>query len=189
MVNTVHSQLPFDPKAVNKKPLAPEFNQSDKRSAITKVKMDSVTLTKSSGPVVTYSNSITTNEMAEKGYEMLRKLVTSMLKEQGIDYQVATGTATIDISTLSQEEAQELVAEDGYFGVEQTSDRIVNFAITAAGGDVNKLEAIKEGVESGFSEARETFGGTLPDISHETLDAIMKKLDAWAAEADSEKAN
>lgn len=189
MVNTVHSQLPFDPKAVNKKPLAPEFNQGDKRSATTKVKMDSVTLTQSSEPVVAYSNSVTTNEMVEKGYEMLRKLVTSMLKEQGIDYQVATGTATIDISTLSQEEAQELVAEDGYFGVEQTSDRIVNFAIAAAGGDVNKLEAIKEGVETGFNEAREIFGGSLPDISYDTLDVIMEKLNAWAAEDVSEKAN
>ena len=38
----------------------------------------------------------------------------------------------IDISTISQEEAVELVADDGYFGIEQTSDRIVDFAIAAA---------------------------------------------------------
>ncbi len=106
-----------------------------------------------------------------------------MLEEQGIDYMVATGSSEIDISTLSQEEAQELVAEDGYFGIEKTSQRIVDFAISAAGGDPERLDAIKEGVMNGFHEAEEVFGGSLPEISHATLDSVMEKLDAWAAEA------
>jgi len=106
-----------------------------------------------------------------------------MLKEQGIDAVVATGDTTMDIGEISQEEAQELVAEDGYFGVAQTSDRIVDFAIGAAGGDPARLEAIKEGVEKGFNEALEAFGGALPDISYDTYDAVMEKLDAWADEA------
>ena len=187
MVSTIN-QLPFDPKAVNRNPLPPDFTQAGRKSATTTATMDAVTFTQSTDSAVTYTKPVMVDGMVEKGYEMLRKLVTSMLEEQGIDYKISMGPATVDISTISQEEAAELIADDGYFGVEQTSDRIVNFAIAIAGGDVSKLEAIKEGVETGFNEALEIFGGSLPDISYNTLDAIMEKLDAWAAEADSIKA-
>lgn len=145
--------------------------------------MDTISLRQSSTTHSTYSSSLSVTETADKSYEMLRKLVTTMLKEQGIDAVVATGDTTMDIGEISQEEAQELVAEDGYFGVAQTSDRIVDFAIGAAGGDPARLEAIKEGVEKGFNEALEAFGGALPDISYDTYDAVMEKLDAWADEA------
>ena len=77
-------------------------------------------------------------------------------------------------------DAQAMIAEDGYFGVEQTSDRIVDFAIGIAGGDPSRLDAILAGVEQGFNEALEAFGGWLPDISYQTYDAVLAKLDAWA---------
>lgn len=188
MVNTVNGQLPFNSKADMSNSLPFAHRQDASKVATTNANMETVTLLQSESPPITYSNSVSTDELAEKGYEMLRKLVTSMLKEQGIDYAISTGSETIDISNLSQEKAQELIAEDGYFGVEQTSDRIVNFAIAAAGGDVSKLEAIKQGVETGFTEAREIFGGYLPDISYDTLDAIMEKLDAWATQSESVEA-
>ena len=48
---------------------------------------------------------------------------------EGIEYE---GPA---IASLSQEEAAELVSEDGFFGVKQTSIRIAEFVIAGAGGD------------------------------------------------------
>ena len=151
--------------------------------------MDTITLTQKPEEIHTYSGTLSSAVTTDRGYEMLRRLVTNMLKEQGIEYETAeSGSLAIDISELSQEEAQELVADDGYFGVEQTSDRIVNFALSHAAGDVNRLDAIKEGVENGFNEALEAFGGTLPDISYETYDVVLQKLDAWAAEAQNYKA-
>ena len=39
------------------------------------------------------------------------------------------------IAELSQEEAAELVSEDGLFGIKQTSERIANFVINGAGGN------------------------------------------------------
>lgn len=151
--------------------------------------MDTVNLTQNPETVTTYSNSISTVDAAEQGYDMLRRLVANMLKEQGIDYVIATvDSDTIDISQISQQQAQELVAEDGYFGVEQTSDRIVNFALAISGGDVTKLDAIKKGVEDGFNQALEAFGGALPDISYQTFDVAMEKLESWAAEAQSKEA-
>jgi hypothetical protein len=118
------------------------------------------------------------------GYDLLRGLVMNILKDQGVELQVATDTGEIDLESLSQEDAQALIADDGYFGVEQTSDRIVQLAIGIAGGDVSRLDAIKEGVVQGFQEALDAFGGWLPDISYDTYDAVMKKLDEWAGVTD-----
>jgi hypothetical protein len=75
---------------------------------------------------------------------------------------------------------QDLIAEDGYFGVEQTSDRIFETAVALAGNDPEKLEQIRAGIDKGFEMAAQALGGTLPDISTRTYDAVMEKLDAWA---------
>jgi hypothetical protein len=117
---------------------------------------------------------------AGDGYDLLRGLVLNIFKEQGIDYKIATDNSEIDISTVTPEEAQELIADDGYFGVEKTSERIFNFAVGMAGGDPSRINTIREGVENGFQEALDAFGGWLPDISYDTYDAVMKKLDDWA---------
>lgn len=154
---------------------SPQMEVTDHGSA-----MDTVTISRSEQTLETYSASLSPEKMIDQSYEMLRQLVVNMLEEQNIDFKVATGSSEIDISTLSQEEAQELVADDGYFGVEQTSNRIVDFAIAAAGGDAGRLDAIKEGVQAGFNEALEAFGGWLPEISYNTLDSVMTKLDDWA---------
>ena len=148
---------------------------------------DSVTINQHQEVSMTYSSSLTIETgNAQDQYGLLRELVVNMLKEQGVEFQTTNGNQEIDISNLSQEEATELIGEDGYFGVGQTSDRIVDFAISLAGGDPSRLAAIKEGVEKGFSEALDAFGGSLPDISYDTYDAVTNKLDAWA-EVDSQE--
>ncbi len=48
-----------------------------------------------------------------------------------------------------------------------------------AGGDTSRIDAIREGIDRGFEQARQAFGGVLPDISYDTYDAVMKKLDDW----------
>lgn len=146
---------------------------------------DKVSLTYSaSESALTYTSSMTLQGGKNDGYDLLRGLVLNILEEQGIDLKVATDSGEIDLESLSQEDAQALIADDGYFGVEKTSDRIVQLAIGIAGGDVSRLDAIKEGVAQGFQEALDAFGGWLPDISHQTYDAVMKKLDEWAGVTD-----
>jgi hypothetical protein len=115
-------------------------------------------------------------------YDLLRSLVIKTLQDQGINLQVSNGSVEIDFNTMTQEEAQNLVSEDGYFGVEKTSQRIVDFAINAFGQDPSKLEQMKDSIDKGFLEAQEAFGGSLPEISQHTYDAIMEKLDAFAAQ-------
>lgn len=117
-------------------------------------------------------------------YELLRQLVVKTLLDQGAASKVDTGSGIIDLATLTPEEAQALVADDGYFGVEQTSDRIVDFAINAFGSDPAKLQQMKDAINKGFKEAQQAFGGALPEISQKTYETIMEKLDNFAASFD-----
>lgn len=115
----------------------------------------------------------------------LREMLVNILEGQGIATRIANGDTTIDFRELTPEKAQELISEDGYLGVEQTSDRIVQAAISFGGNDPSRVEEIKAVIEKGFQMAAEALGGVLPDISMETYDATMAKLDAWAESFDA----
>lgn len=146
-----------------------------------KTAADTVSLRSESTLAVTYSGSKQLHADIEAKYGMLRNLVANLLNEQGINTKIAIGGSAIDLAAVTPEEAQELVSEDGYFGVEQTSERIVQFAVGIAGGDPSRIDAIKEGIDKGFAEAKKAFGDWLPDISYDTYDAVMTKLDEWVA--------
>ena len=92
-----------------------------------------------------------------------------------------TGNFTVDAATKAQAQAD--IAEDGYWGVNQTSDRIVDFAKALCGGDPDKIEEMKAAFEKGFKQAKDTWGGELPEISQKTYDAVLEKFDAWANES------
>jgi len=81
------------------------------------------------------------------------------------------------IAELSKEEATELVSEDGFFGITQTSDRIANFVINGAAGDEEKMRAGREGMLQGFKEAEEMWGGELPEISQKTMERAIEMVD------------
>lgn len=139
---------------------------------------ENVNISYSSSSLELYSNN-QINSAAEKGYDLLRSMVLGVFEKQSVDYTVDTGEKVVDISTLTQEDAKQLIASDGYFGVEKTAERIFNFAVGIAGNDSNRIDAIKQGIEQGFQEALEAFGGWLPDISYNTFDTVMTKLDDW----------
>lgn len=81
------------------------------------------------------------------------------------------------ISELSPEQATELVGPDGYFGVEKTALRIAEFVLKGAGDDVARLKSGRQGILAGFKQAEEAWGGTLPDISYETLEKALGMID------------
>ena len=88
---------------------------------------------------------------------------------------LAKGDFTVDAATKAQ--AQEDISEDGYWGVNKTSERILDFAKALAGDDPDKLEQMRSAFEKGYKQAEETWGGELPDISKQTFDAVMKGFD------------
>lgn len=145
--------------------------------------MDAVSIESESLSAITYSTDMRVDNGVGDKFGLLQNLVANLLKEQGINTKVLAGDIEIDIATITPEAAEELVADDGYFGVEKTSDRIFQFAVGVAGGDPSRIDAIKEGINNGFDQALEAFGGWLPDISYATYDTVMEKLDSWVAES------
>jgi hypothetical protein len=139
---------------------------------------DRVTIGQGGSEAITYSDEVR-QDTIESPYELLRSRLVTLLQEQGVAVQLSTGSSEIDISSLTPEEAQVLVAEDGYFGVEQTSERIFQFAVGLAGNDPSRLDEILRGIEDGFAEAEQAWGGKLPEISYQTQDALMNKIDHW----------
>lgn len=175
------SALPPDKTVKNQQdPIKATENKQAELKEKLQIETEKVSISYNAETTITYNSSMSLEGTKGDGFDLLRGLVLNIFKEQGIDYKIQTDDGEIDINKISQTEAQELIADDGYFGVEQTSDRIVELAIGIAGGDLSKLEAIKEGVEKGFQEALDAFGGSLPDISYDTYDTVMEKLDIWA---------
>lgn len=124
---------------------------------------------------------------AEARTSQLKSLVESMFTKQGKTYDEANfwnairqGDYEVDPETAAQ--AAKDIAEDGYWGVTQTSGRILSFAKALTGGDPSKIEDMRAAVEEGFKEATKSWGDTLPDISSKTYDAIMKGFDDWASQ-------
>lgn len=119
----------------------------------------------------------------------LQNLVKKMMQQQGIAIGkaddiwsvLANGEFTVDAETKAQ--AQKDIAEDGYWGVAQTSDRIIEFAKALTGGDASKAEAMRTAFEKGFKEAAKTWGKELPSISQDTYNAVMAKFDNWIQES------
>lgn len=119
----------------------------------------------------------------EKRQSQLTDLVKDMMSKQtnafgqanNIWRFLAKGDYTVDEET--RKKAQADIAEDGYWGVEQTSDRIVSFATALAGDDSKALEKMRDAFIKGYKQAEKQWGGKLPDISQRTYDAVMKKFD------------
>lgn len=126
---------------------------------------------------------------AEARTAQLRSLVEKMMGKQANTYGnandiwkfLASGNYTVDPATKAQAQAD--IAEDGYWGAAQTSDRIIDFANALTGGDPNKIEEMREAFIKGFKMAEKAWGGKLPDISQRTYDAVMEKFDKLAADA------
>ncbi len=126
---------------------------------------------------------------AEARTQQMRSLVEKLISGQTNAYGKAndiwqflrSGNYTVDPATKLQAQAD--IAEDGYWGVEQTSSRIIDFANALTGGDPDKIEDMRAAFQKGYKQAEKTWGGSLPDISQRTYDAVMKKFDEMAEAA------
>lgn len=122
---------------------------------------------------------------AEARTAQLQSIVEKMMTKQGTAIGnadsmwsfLAKGNYTVDAATKAQAQAD--IAEDGYWGVEQTSDRILDFAKALAGDDPDKADEMIAAFQKGFKQATKAWGSTLPDISQRTYDAVMQKFDDW----------
>lgn len=126
---------------------------------------------------------------AEQRTAQMRSLVQQMMQQQGIAIGkaddmwsfLASGDFTVSAEVKAQAQAD--IAEDGYWGVNQTSDRILEFAKALSGGDASKADELLKAVEKGFKLATKSWGKELPDISNRTMSAVREKFAQWKKES------
>ena len=117
--------------------------------------------------------------------QQLQNLVDQLLSTQANNYtsfaqlfeDVKNGKISVDPTTVAQ--AQKDIAEDGYWGAEQTSDRLVSMAQALSGGDTEKADKMIAAIKKGYEQATNAWGGKLPDICQRTIDLATKKLESW----------
>ena len=132
---------------------------------------------------------------AEQRTAQLRSLVESMILKQNKTFQVGTLTdekmfemlrkGELEVSPEVRAQAQKDIAEDGYWGVEQTSERLFSFAKAISGGDVSKAEDLIKAMEKGFKMATKSWGDELPEICRNTLKSATEKIRNWAKQDDA----
>ena len=122
----------------------------------------------------------------------MQELVRKMMQGQGnalaqsddIWSFLASGDYTVTEAAKLQ--AQEDISENGYWGVEQTSQRILDFAKALSGGDASKADMLLDAFKKGYEEATGAWGKELPEISKKTYEAVEEKFAAWKNESNND---
>ncbi len=141
-----------------------------------------LTYTKS-GHVYDHETVDKLKKQSEQAHAYLKGLVEKLLLKQGHSLKTISAEewADVEIDEATRLEAQKMIDPGGPYSPEAVSDRLVDFAMAISGGDIEKLDKLKEAIEEGFRQAEEILG-ELPEISKETYKLTMEKLDAWANE-------
>ncbi len=118
---------------------------------------------------------------SEAAYGRLRDLVEKLLARQGHSWQILHDSENLEIEVdeIAAKQAQDLLVEGAEFSPEAVSQRIVSFAQALAGDNPEAIPQLREAIEAGFAAAAALFGGQLPDISFQTYELVMDKLDGW----------
>lgn len=127
--------------------------------------------------------------------ESMQSLVEKLLNKQKGTFDLASLMKKDDVSGLNLsatfeeaaknadpdtiKAAQESISEDGYWGVNKTSDRLVSMAIALSGGDTSKADEMMAAIQKGYDRATSAWGKELPDICKDTLEATKQKMDDW----------
>ncbi len=120
---------------------------------------------------------------AEQRKQQLIDIVRKSMSGQASTWNKSQGlkslfeNLTVDADTIAQ--AKKDIAADGYWGVDQTSDRILDFAKALSGGDSSKADELLEAFKKGYKQATGAWGDELPSLCKDTYDAVVKKFDEW----------
>lgn len=118
-----------------------------------------------------------TKQLTNIVQQMLQKQGNTLAKTDDMWKFLASGDFTVTPEVKAQAEAD--IAEDGYWGVEQTSDRILDFAKALSGGNAEYADKLLAAFKKGYEQATGAWGKELPDISKRTYDAVVEKFEKW----------
>lgn len=175
------STVATDSKASSKK------TESSKNDTAAGVIYEKGSSDKSSSSQKTQNSALIAKMKADSDSRIsqLRGIVEQMMSKQGAAIGkaddmwsfLAGGNFTVSADVKAQAQAD--IAEDGYWGVNQTSDRILDFAKALSGNDKSKAQELVDAFKKGFDQATKAWGGKLPDISQQTYDKVLEKFDNW----------
>lgn len=175
------STVATDSKASSKK------TESSKNDTTAGVIYEKGSSDKSSSSQKTQNSALIAKMKADSDSRIsqLRGIVEQMMSKQGAAIGkaddmwsfLAGGNFTVSADVKAQAQAD--IAEDGYWGVNQTSDRILDFAKALSGNDKSKAQELADAFKKGFDQATKAWGGKLPDISQQTYDKVLEKFDNW----------
>ncbi len=194
--SNAYETYPVTQTQAETKPVEQDKNSSEKgeNGAVYEPSKDSVNV-----PMKKYvQNTELINKMkadAEAHTNQLKSIVEQMMTKQSQTAGIANGdmwkflaSGKFEVDEATRLQAQQDISEDGYWGVKQTSGRILDFATALTGGDPNKIEDMRAAFEKGYKQAEKTWGRELPEISKQTYDAVMAGFDKMAEDAAQENA-
>lgn len=143
---------------------------------------------KSNEPAAVYEKSAIVEQMkldVEQRTAQLQDLVRNMMytqagvSENGDDIWKFLASGKYTVTPEVKQAAQDSIGKDGYWGVDQTSERILSFAKALSGNDPQKADMMLDAFKKGYEKAMGAWGKELPDISKQTYDAVLDKFDKW----------
>lgn len=159
---------------------AAEKNNAEDKGVV--YEPSSTKATDSDSKKVTDYSSIVANMKQELSNhnKQLQNLVDQLLSKQATKYtSLADMFKNLEVDPATRAQAQEDIGEDGYWGVEQTSDRLVSMAKALSGGDPTKADEMINAIKKGYDQATKAWGDKLPDICQQTIDAATQKMTEW----------
>lgn len=183
----------YEDNATIAKKAVEESSKDNKEVKEPKIDTDAVSVAISARNVLTYINQ-TSNDTSKSNFNT-QKLLDGLINGNSDIMNFFNGGKTQEgfslssigyegkpISQLNPEEAKDLVSENGFFGIEKTSQRVAGFAISISGNNIDSLKEARKGIVEGFEEANKLFGGKLPEISYKTQEKTLELIDKKIAE-------
>lgn len=186
-INSINNYVSAASTVATDSKVSSKKTESSKNNTSTGVIYEKGSSDKSSSSQKTQNSALIAKMKADSDSRIsqLRGIVEQMMNKQGAAIGkaddmwsfLAGGNFTVSADVKAQAQAD--IAEDGYWGVNQTSDRILDFAKALSGNDKSKAQELADAFKKGFDQATKAWGGKLPDISQQTYDKVLEKFDSW----------
>lgn len=186
-INSINNYVSAASTVATDSKVSSKKTESSKNDTSTGVIYEKGSSDKSSSSQKTQNSALIAKMKADSDSRIsqLRGIVEQMMSKQGAAIGkaddmwsfLAGGNFTVSADVKAQAQAD--IAEDGYWGVNQTSDRILDFAKALSGNDESKAQELADAFKKGFDQATKAWGGKLPDISQQTYDKVLEKFDSW----------
>ena len=195
-INSINNYVSAASTVATDSKVSSKKTESSKNDTSTGVIYEKGSSDKSSSSQKTQNSALIAKMKADSDSRIsqLRGIVEQMMSKQGAAIGkaddmwsfLAGGNFTVSADVKAQAQAD--IADDGYWGVDQTSDRILDFAKALSGNDPEKADLLLDAFKKGFKEATKSWGQDLPDISQRTYDAVVEKFNKWKNGTDETEA-